>query len=157
MKTLTLNDRLILTYPDRFQVLDEAERKKLNFIEEGPGEVLKDPEGHMIISIGFKAPGGLVSAILSVKDAARNMETSIQKAMQPYGYKKNESVTKDVGGEKAEGICYEYQAQDIEMYGETYVVKYDKAFYYPNYYTRKELKLENQKIWDEILASAAWL
>ena len=58
MNTLTLNDRLILTYPDRFQVLDEAERKKLNFIEEGPGEVLKDSEGHMIISIGFKAPGG---------------------------------------------------------------------------------------------------
>lgn len=59
-----------------------------------------------------------------------------------------------IANENAEGLGYEYTAQGIHMYGESYVIKHEKYFFYFHFYTRIEFKEENRLIWDEMLDSA---
>ena len=61
-----------------------------------------------------------------------------------------------IGGEQAEGFSYAYEAQGVDMYGESYVIKYDRKLYYLNFYARGELLNESLEVWNRILSSAMW-
>ena len=56
-KTIRINDKLTLTFPEGFHVMDDEEKKTLRFLENGPGEALADPEHHIIVTIGWKNMG----------------------------------------------------------------------------------------------------
>lgn len=150
------NNSLHLSFPDGFHVMDYDERKNLKMIEEGPGECLTNPEKHIIISIGWKELSFLPSLLVSARDASDNAQKAIQSAMQPYGFQFRETFTENIGGENASGISYEYEAQNILMHGETYVIKRKKVLYYLHLYFRRDSKEESTKIWKEILSSAKW-
>ena len=152
----TFNYTLHMSFPDSFHVMDYDERQKLNKLVEGPGECLADPENHIIISIGWKELGLFPSLLVSAKDAADNSQKTISQAMQPYGFQFRETFAEEIGGEKAPGFSYEYEAQCIAMHGETCVVKHNKVLYYLHIYMRKEFKGESTKIWKDILATAKW-
>jgi hypothetical protein len=154
--TYTLNNSLSLSIPDSFRKLDEAERKKMNMLADGPGMCFSDPDRHIIISIGWKELGLLPSLLVSARDAADNSQKAISQAMQPYGYRFHETFAEDIGGESAPGFSYEYEAQGISMHGETCVIKHNKVLYYLHIYMRRELKEESTKIWKDILATAKW-
>ena len=153
---VTWNDALTISCPEGFHVLDEAERGKLNFIQDGPGGGISDPERHILISVGWKPFGGLSAMLLGIKDVAKSMEGRVRKPMQNYGYRLDGFVSGNVGNEKAEGFRYEYEADRIRMYAESYVVKYKKVLYFLHFYARRELKDESLEIWNEILLSAKW-
>ena len=76
--------------------------------------------------------------------------------MRSYSFRVTDSAGKNVGREKAEGFSYEYSASGTDMYGESFVVKYEKVLYYLHFYTREKLKNDNMKVWSELLASAQW-
>ena len=154
---LLLNESLELSYPDGFHVMDEEERSKLTLLEEGPCEFLTDPDRHMIISIGWKPLGGLTSLLLNAKDIAKTMKARIAKATVQYDFKEVGPVIKNVGGEEADGFAYTYKSNDIEMFGESLVIKHDKVFYYLHVYIRENAKEENIEVWNEILSSVNWL
>lgn len=84
MKTILLNDELELTCPESFRVLSHEERNQLSFIEEGPGECLKDDSRHIMISIGWKRIGGLVSLLASTKDISVQSEKAVSQALSAY-------------------------------------------------------------------------
>lgn len=157
MNTAVFGDKLTLSYPDGFHVMDRAEKNSLQFFGGSTGECLSDPERHILISIGWKAIGGLSALLITAKDAAKKMETSIRKPMQNYGYRLNEFAAKSIGGEQAEGFSYEYESQGTHMYGESYAVKQARTFYYLNFYARKELLEESQNVWNMILSFAKWV
>ena len=136
---LTLNQQLTISFPEGFRVMDEAERSKLNVLGKGPGECITDPERHVVMSFGWKAVG-LAALLLSAKDAAGKAESDICKAMSGYGYHLGGFLSREVGGEKAEGFAFDYEAQGIRMYAESFVVKYKKVLYFLHFYTRRELK-----------------
>ena len=152
-----LNNALILSYPDGFHVMDEREREKLIIMGNGPWQGLSDPERHIIITVGWKALGGLSAMLVSAKDAVKSMEAKIEKPMRAFGYRPCGNLSKDVDGERAEGFCYEYEAQGVGMYAESYVLKRDKVFYYLHFYARTELKAGSLDIWNDILTSARWI
>jgi len=150
------NNTLHLSFPDGFHVMDNGERQKLNMLADGPGECLTAQEEHIIISIGWKELGLFPALLVSAKDAADNSQKAISKAMEPYGFQFRETFAEDIGGEKAPGFSYEYEAQGISMHGETCVIKHNKVLYYLHIYMRRELKEESTKIWKDILATAKW-
>ena len=154
--TFTLNEKLTIAYPDGFRLLNEEELKQLTFIEKGPGYVIRDDERHIMISCAWKNEGLLESMFLSAHDLARKNEENVRKAMQGFGYHGAGFPVRNIAGEDTEGFCYEYTAQDIEMYAETYTIKKDKVLYYLHFYTRSALKEENLKIWEEMLSGAKW-
>ena len=156
MEKLFLNEELELKCPDGLRIMTEEERSKLTFLEEGPGECLSDPEKHMVVTIGWKTAGGLTAALLGQKDVAKSMEAKIRKPMKAYGYKPEGFGDRNIGWKKGSGYRYTYEAQGTGMYGEAYVVKSGKTFYYFNLYTRTETKDRSLSAWEEFLGSALW-
>jgi len=108
-------EKLTLSYPDGFHIMDAGEKEKLNFLGGSTGECLNDPDRHIIISIGYKSAGGL-GFLVSAKDAAKRTEAAIRKPMQAFSYHLNGFDKRSIGGEDAEGFRYEYEAQGISMY-----------------------------------------
>ena len=155
-KTIRLNDKLTLTFPEGFHVMDDEEKKTLRFLENGPGEALADPEHHIIVTIGWKSVGGLASLLLKARDAAKASENNVRKAMESLGYQSEGFGTRQAGPLKAENFGYTYEAQGTGMYGETCCVKQGRTFYYFNCYIREAARQEGLKIWEGILASAGW-
>lgn len=156
MNTIVLGDKLTLSYPDGFHVLDSSGKSSMQFFGGSTGECLSDPERHILISIGWKPIGGISALLVNANDAAKKMEASIRKPMQSYGYRLNEFIAKNVGDNQAEGFNHEYESQGIGMYGESYVVKYDRNLYYLNFYARRERLNESLDIWNRIQSSAKW-
>ena len=147
MNDLELEDKMMLSYPDSFHVMDSEERKSIQFFGDAQGECLSDSERHIMISIGWKSVGIVSALLLNAKDLAKKMESDIRKPMQRYGYRLGDFAAKKVGSKRAEGFCYEYETQGIGMYGESYVVKNGRTFYYLNLYARRE------DVWNSILSS----
>ena len=154
--TLSVNEKLVLCYPDGFHEMDENEKGALQFFG-GDGKCIKDPERHILITIGVKTLGAISSLLINAEEAAKKAESSVRKPMEQFGYIRGGFITKDIGGEKAEGFCYEYKSQGINMSGETFCVKQGKTLYYFNIYFRSDLKDESEKIIYEIISSVRFL
>ncbi len=156
-KEMTLNGTLSLSCPDGFHVMNEEERASLKLLGKGPGEVLADPERHILLSIGWKPIGGLTALLLSSKDAFRGMRPQLLKALKPFFCKETGRLSALIGGEKAEGLSYEYESGGIGMSGRSYVVKHGKAFYFLHFYVRTALQEESLPVCDGILESVSWV
>ena len=156
MQTAVLNDELKLCYPDSFHVLDETEKSALKFLGTGPGICLSDPERHILISIGWKSISGLAAMLVNSKDAAKRMEADISKPMLAYGCDRHGFAEKSVGSETASGFSYVYEAEGVEMYGESFALKHGRTLYYLNLYARRNMREESVKTWSEILSNAEW-
>ena len=150
-------DKLILSFPDGFHLMDDAEKRNLHFFNDNSGECMIDPERHMLISIGFRSLGGIPAILLSANDIAKNTEKTIRKMMIENNYQLSRFTSGIVGKEKAGGFCYCYESQGIEMYGESYVVKHGRDCFYLNLYARKELLTDSLDTWGKILSSAKWM
>ena len=70
--TYTFNNSISLSIRDSFRKLDEAERKKMHLLADGPGMCFSDPARHIMISIGWKELGLFPALLVSAKDAADN-------------------------------------------------------------------------------------
>lgn len=68
--------------------------------------------------------------MLNTNDLYKNLEKSIQISMQPFNYSKVSDLEKELGNEKLKGIRYQYKASNIDMVGESYVIKHGKVIYY---------------------------
>lgn len=157
MEFVTLNSELKFPIPDGFHVMDEEEMSGMTMIAAGPGVCLKDPERHMVVSVGYKIAGLLTSKILSQKDIAEKSEGTIRQAMQPYHYRPDGAGKREICRLAADGFGYQYTAEEADMYAETYVIKKGKTFYYFHVYMRAALKEESMPVWEEMLREAVWL
>ena len=155
METVKLNNELVFSYPEGFVKMDKEELSKgLGYNEEN-GFGIKDVQRHLIISIGWKR-SAFASFMLSETEAAKKAEENISRMMKTYGYKLENLYEKSAGDEKCAGFRYTYKAQETEMTGESWCVKYNKTFYYFNFYMRTELFDESQEVLNEILDQIRW-
>ena len=153
MMEVVLNEEFILTCPDSFHIMDEAEKKALNVADEGQWIGLSDPDRHIIVTAGWKKGPVLALKILSSKDLAGNMEKQISKAMSGLGYRKEGTAERAPGGMKISGFCYEYEVQGTPMYAESSAMKTGKMIYNFHFYSRAALKEENIPVWEEMIGS----
>ena len=144
-----------MEFPEGIRVLSDEERRGMNFIENGPGVCLSDPDRHIKISISWKK-AGLLAVLADPKDAVKTMEARIGSPMQQFGYKQEGFFERPVGGKMFSGFRYSYTVQDTGMTGESLIGKNGKVFYYLHFYARSEMP-ESIEIWKDILDSAIWL
>ena len=156
MNKITCNAELCLYLPDGFAKLDEEVMRRMGISSKDPMEMVSDPERHMLISIGWR-PLNLAARLNGVKDLMKVVESGISKDMQPYGYQYGDCSALELDGEMAESFSYEYTAEDIEMHGETVVIKRNKLMYNIHLYARKELLESSLETWQEILDSIKWV
>ena len=142
--------------PEDYHILDEAERAKLRFAEEGEGVCLSAPEKHILISLACVQVGPLLPRLLGSREIAAHAAKKIEKPMSLLDYKAGPLLRRSVGGQSAEGFSYTYTAQDIPMYGETLVVRGGRVLYYLHLYARQALQRESVDEWVRLLGDAAW-
>lgn len=157
MQEITLNNELILSFPDSFHVMEEEERGRLRFAAGGPGKCLSDPERHLLASIGWKKVNGLAARLFGEKDIARTMEAQARMAMQGAGYQAGPISDGAIGGRKSAGFGYSYTAEGKGMEAMSTVVKNGKTVYYLHFYARAETMEEGMPVWEQILGSARWV
>jgi hypothetical protein len=151
MTETVLNNELRLQYSEWFRVLSEEERSRMKMLEDGQGICLSDPDRHILVSIGWKQPPKLALVMLNSRDLAKNAEKQISKAMQPYGHTAKGGRQRQIAGTEAYGFGYEYTAQGIPMYAESFTMKKKRTVYYFHFYARTELKDESLAVWNELL------
>ena len=156
MKELTILDTLTLSVPDNFREMNESEKKSLRYVGSGPAAVLKSEEDHMIVNLGYKSPGRLMSSLFSEETLAKGAEKGIRKASGAYGYRLLGFGECRVGGKTGTSFRYTYQAQGIDMAAECCVVKVNGTFFYLYVYYRAEREEESCRIWKEILERVRW-
>ena len=147
---------LTLPRPDGFHVMAETEWSKLRVLADGEGIGLSDPERHMIVTLGYRQASGFSAVLLSTKDLAKNMEKQIRKSMAALGCKTEDMKQRSIGGRVAHGCRYSYTVQDVDMTGESYVIKEKKEIWYLHVYMRTALLAGSVPVWEEMLDSAAW-
>ena len=153
MREMMLNQMLVIEYPDSFHELSEKERKELNAQGSGRWDGLTDPKRHIMLTFGWEKTGGLISLLLRSRDLASGTERRIRRPMKQFGYRLEGFIIRDIAGKQADGFRYTYTASDIDMFGESLVLKYGRTVYYLHLYGREKLRKETLKAWEGILAS----
>ena len=156
MKSTRIDDVMILSYPVSFLEMTEREMAEKQFLNDGKGLCISDPDSHILVSVGYQQVNGFAAMMLSGKDIITRDEKIIAKRMESLGYCREGFVKKDVSGKKADGMCYTYKKDDVVMYAESLVIKNGRTLCYLHYYTRNELKENNVRIWESILSRIQW-
>ena len=58
MEKVRISDELFIGCPEGFHVMSEEELKDMNFMAEGPGIAMKDPDRHILVSVGVQKLNG---------------------------------------------------------------------------------------------------
>ncbi len=156
MKQILLNDKLSLTYPDGFDTPSLEEIEKLQFLNKGPGEILSDPERHLLATAAYRTISGLQAMLLNINDIGKKDAKLIADAMAKYSCRMGEVQSTTVAGEKAISYSYHYTAEDVEMFGESIEMKNGKDIYYLHFYGRAENEEKVRGLIEEVIASAAF-
>ena len=146
---------LKLSFPEGLRVLSKEERAGMKMIKDGEGEVLSDPNRHILVSIAYKKTG-LFTGMVDTKDAVVSMERQTASPMKDYGYVREGFETLDVGGKKADAFSYHYEAQGVAMSGESAILRHENTFYYIHVYYRTALKEESSSLVKGVLSKAEW-
>lgn len=154
---MVINNELEIKVPEELKEMDDAKRKSMNFLVDGESCCFENEEKHLLVAIGWKKVGLFAGAMLNTNDLYKNLEKSIQTGMQTFNYSKVSDLEKEVGNKKLKGLRYQYKASDIDMVGESYVIKHGKVIYYLHYYSRVAFDDENKNTWLSVLESAKWL
>ena len=148
------DETFVLEIPEGFSEPDEEQKKTMRFPWGEADVILQDPVRHMIISLGSKKAGGLVSFLAgNVKEVVKTTESKTAKAMNPFGYSFEGDLERTVAETDAYGYRYSYTARDTAMSGETYMMKTGSTFRYLHVYYRTVLKEESIPVWNAFLDS----
>ena len=127
MKDTTFLNEVHIEYPDDFSEMNGDEIRRYF-----AGDMLRwgarSSEKHIILSVG-KTKTSLMSMLLNAKDVLSGAEKTLSRGLKDY--KRTEEFKTELSGITAEGIRFEYTADDknVRQYSEMYVVKVKCSFY----------------------------
>ena len=153
MEYLMISEQLKLPCPSGFHLMSDEEKAKLNFLESGEGFCLRNEDRHMLVSVGWRETGMLTAMLLSDISVEKNMESSIRQAMQPYGFRLETYLNRQIASGNAAGFRYTYTAQDTGMLSESYVLRSGRSVIYFHLYARDAFREESLPVWNDLLAS----
>ena len=153
MEEIIVSNRYAVPCPPGFRKLTKKELKELSMMGEGDSECLKNEEQHIMVSIGWKQINAFSGFLLKLFRPVRSVEASINRAMAPYGYRKETDLTRKIGGSRAEGFRFIYTAGGVPMIGESYVIREGKNLVFFHGYMQAGLRDESLPVWNSLLDS----
>lgn len=148
---ISIENKLYMDCPEGFRQLSEEELQKMNMIARGKGLCISDSERHIVISVAWTQVNPLSSWLLGTRETAGSMARHIGKSMKPFSYYWLNNVKREIDGQVARGLDYEYVVQGINMTGESLVVKVEENLFYFHMYGRKVRRDESLAVFNEIL------
>ena len=156
MSTAVINDKMTVTYPKGFHVMDEAERKKVFPVADENRWAIWDTQRHIIIAIQWHKAPALLSKIVDTKSLAKRIEDKARKSYRNNGYQGGELFERTIGGEQAWGVSFEYEISGTKQVAEAYVLKHDGYTYSIYYYAAKDRATASKRILVGVLDSLAF-
>ena len=153
MNEAVINNKLKLSYPDGFHVMEEEELTRY-FGSAANRWGVFDPERNMIISVSWKKAGffGFMKDAETVLiDAEAHMKRSL------VNYQCTKAFKTKIGKRKGRGVHFEYRldASARVHTGEMRVIKAGGAFYALRYIGRKPADEANLKLFEEVIESVS--
>lgn len=127
MKPFVISDRFVLPCPEGFRTLSEKERNRLNMPGGGESLCLTNEDDRIVVSIGWKDVGAVAGLLLHLISPVSSMEATVNRAMAPFGYRRETMLTRQIGGQAARGFRYSYTADGTPMVGESYVIRQGRS------------------------------
>lgn len=150
MKELTIGSCYTLSCPEGFREMSEQERDKLNMLGDGDTLCLTNEAGHMVVSIGWKEVNAFAGLLLRLIRPVKSVEASVNQAMAAYGFRREAALTRQIGGQAAEGFRYTYTA-GVPMTGESYVIREGRTLTFFHVYMRTAMQEESLLQWTALL------
>ena len=129
MKTLTIHEGLTLSCPDSFRVMTLEELNKISASHYPNRFGIWDEEAKIMLSFIWHKINVMA---VSLTDPRRNLygvEMQMRRMLQPFDYKKNASLRRQIGGMKAKGFSYDYRVNGQFQSGEVYMFKHQRNYY----------------------------
>ena len=150
MEQLTINKRFALTCPEGFRPVTSGEKDRFHMPEDDDSLGLIWEEGRTMASVGWKEVNALAGLLLHIISPVASMEASVAQGMTGYGFRKETRLSREIGGQKAEGFRYTYTAGDNPMVGESYVIRSGRTLTFFHVYLPEELR-EGLDQWNALL------
>ena len=150
MSVFKIGTKFQLVCPEGFRPMTKDERANLRIAEDGDILCLTNEAEHMLVSIGWKEVNVGVSLLLRLIRPVKSVEASVTRSMGPYGFQRETSLAREIGGQNAEGFRYTYTA-GVPMVGETYVIRQARSLTFFHVYLRQELRDESLAKWNQLL------
>ena len=151
MSAFKINDKFQLACPEGFRPMTKHERTQLRIAEEGDILCLTNEEEHMTVSVGWKDINVAAGLILHLIRPVKSVEAGVARSMNPYGYMRDTYLTRQIGGQKAEGFRYSYVVGDTAMIGETYVIRQMRSLTFFHMYLRAANRDNGLVQWNKLL------
>lgn len=151
MEQLTIGKGFTLTCPEGFRPVTREEKDRFHMPEGGDSLGLIWEEGRTVVSVAWKQVNALAGLLLHLLSPVTSMEASIAQGMAGYGFQKETGLSRQIGGQKAEGFRYTYTAGDNPMVGESYVVRQGRSLTFFHLYLPQELREQGLARWKELL------
>ena len=133
-----INNEVILSYPDGFEVMDREALKEV-FLDDNPNTWgIKDEKRHMIITVLWNRARMITAMITGPSTIADSVEHKMKTSLSKSRYKCNGFERKKVSGRNANGFTYEYILEGVEQIGEVLVFQNVNCYYTLYTYALKE-------------------
>lgn len=154
---ISIDNKLYMDCPEGFRQLTEEELQKMNLIAGGKGLCISDSERHIVISVAWTKVNALSAWLLGTRETAGSMAKHISKSMKQFNYVWLDDVKREIDGQVARGLDYNYIVQGIHMTGESLVVKSEENLFYFHFYGRQARRDESLAVFHEILDGVVML
>ena len=124
-----INNEIEIEYPESFYLMDSEELAKY-FSSASNRKGFRNSDQHMIISIGWTAElNFLTGALVTCRSFISSYDKRSTSAL--VNYKREETLSKEIGGKAATGFSYSYDARDtgVRHTAKIFTVKLGKRIY----------------------------
>ena len=148
--TNVVNGAMSIPLPEGFHVMDDEERNSISKGQKAPEWVMANEDKHFMFTVSWKEIPALASFLLGPKDVAKSMKKRYGEAAEGAGYTFGEIRNLTIGGQKAFGYPFSYEAEGVAMCGDSIVIKKGKTCYFCHTYYREAMKEESEKLLEEL-------
>lgn len=136
MNQAKIFDRLCVSYPDSFHVMDAQEMKKY-FIDDAGRWGIRDDDKHITISVLKSASSKFLIMLADLKAVIKRAEFDMNRNLKDYQKIKNIEMT--LLGKSARGVAFTFTTTKSaeKMYGEIICVKIG-GMLYTFYFTSRD-------------------
>ena len=157
METVVANGEVLISCPEGFMALGEAELDALYLDENHDRVGISDKERHITVCLFWHRSNPILSKLANAKDVCVSTEKRLRNRMSKHGYVFESFFERSVCGQEGQGFRHTYVLQDIEYTSEIIVFKKGNVCYTLYTYARTENMEGCRPVLDGIVDSMAFL
>ena len=153
MTAETINGDLKVMVPDGYRVMS-AEEMKAMFLDENPNRwAMRNEVMHHTVAVFYHKSDPFLSMLADAKSVAESTQLRLAEGLLSHQYRKGESFSLTVCGQKACGFTYRYVNHEVPTDGTVIVFKHGNICYTVYGYSAQDYTDANRPVFESICNS----